>query len=385
MKLWNVSLVSSLAFAVACEKSPDMDLPQPSTGVLTLASRKVASVGEGHGEHGADSERAAHEAGPKFDRAKLGAFLPLVGNMESAKNPITTEKVDLGRKLFFDTRMSQSHDLSCNSCHNLTLFGADGGRVSKGHKGQEGTRNSPTVYNAAGHFVQFWDGRVDTIEEQAKKQVLNPVAMGMTGEQRVLETLKSIPQYVDAFKKAFPGEKDATTYANFGNAIGAFERTLTTPSRWDKFLQGEDDALTPKEKEGLSKFIDIGCPNCHTGKYMGGSMFQKLGLLKEWTRVNKDQGRFQETKNRDDMYFFKVPSLRNIEKTAPYLHDGTITTLEEAVKLMAFHQLGKELTDAEVASIVTFLKSLTGTIPEDRIKLPELPPSTAKTPKPDPK
>ncbi|APR82491.1 Cytochrome c551 peroxidase [Minicystis rosea] len=253
-----------------------------------------------------------------------------------------------------------------------------------GHKGQLGARNSPTVYNAAGHFVQFWDGRAATVEEQAKGPLTNPVEMAMLSDKHVLEVLKSIPQYVDAFKKAFPDDKDPITYDNVGKAIGAFERKLVTPSRWDKFLKGDKSALTSDEKAGFNAFLDAGCAACHTGPYLGGAVYQKAGLLKPWPN-QKDQGRFDVTKNEIDKMMFKVPTLRNVAKTAPYFHDGQTKTLEEAVKMMASYQSGKELKDSEVKSIVAFLDTLTGDVPKDYIKQPELPKSTAKTPKADPK
>jgi cytochrome c peroxidase len=255
--------------------------------------------------------------------------------------------------------------------------------VSDGHRGQKGTRNSPTVYNAAGHVAQFWDGRAPTIEEQAKGPVLNPVEMAMPSERVVVAVLKSMPEYVSAFRKAFPGARDPVDYNNVAQAIGAFERRLVTPSRWDKFLGGDQAALTDAEKAGFNTFVDVGCGTCHSGVYVGASTFQKLGLVKPWSHT-QDPGRFQVSKQEADRMVFKVPSLRNIEKTAPYYHDGSVKTLEEAVRLMAEHQNGRSVTKAQVQSIVTWLKVLTGPIPEDYIKPPVLPKSTASTPKPDP-
>ncbi len=292
------------------------------------------------------------------------------------------EKIALGRMLYFETRLSKNHDVSCNTCHSLTAYGVDGTKVSTGHKKQQGSRNAPTVYNAAGHFVQFWDGRAKDVEEQAQGPVLNPVEMAMPTPAKAEATLRSIPGYAELFKKAFPGDANPVTLANAAAAIGAFERKLVTPSRWDKFLAGEADALTVDEQVGLGKFLDVGCNACHSGTLVGGGMFQKLGLAKAWPTAD-DGGRFAVTKQEADRMMFKVPSLRNIEKTAPYFHDGGTASLEDAVRLMARHQLGKEVSDGDVKSIVTFLKSLTGTIPQDYIKAPELPPSGPKTPKPD--
>ena len=318
------------------------------------------------------------------DPSRLQAFKVLPAVMDSAANPITDDKVDLGRMLYYDARLSKGQDVSCNTCHALTKYGVDdeSESVSTGHKGQKGTRNSPTVYNAAGHFVQFWDGRAATIEEQAGGPMLNPVEMAMPDAKHVVAVLKSMPEYVAAFGKAFPGEKDPVTYDNAGKAIGAFERKLVTAARWDKFLAGDQAALNDAEKAGLNKFLDTGCQMCHSGAYMGGSMFQKLGAVQPWPQT-ADQGRFEVTKQDADKMVFKVPSLRNIEKTAPYYHDGSVKTLDDAVAKMAQYQLGKPLGKEDVDSVVTFLKTLTGELPAAYIKQPELPKSTPKTPPPD--
>jgi cytochrome c peroxidase len=284
--------------------------------------------------------------------------------------------------LYYDARLSKGQDVSCNSCHDLNKYGVDNQPVSDGDKGQKGTRNSNTVYNAAGNFVQFWDGRAPTVEEQAKGPILNPVEMAMPDQKKVLAVLNSMPEYVEAFQKAFPGEKPPVTFDNLAKAIGVFERKLVTVSRWDKFLGGDQAALSDQEKAGLNKFLDAGCQNCHNGVYVGGSMFQKLGLAKPWENAN-DPGRFAVTKQEADRMVFKVPGLRNVEKTAPYFHDGSIATLEDAVSKMADHQLAKTLNKEEADSIVTFLKALTGELPTEYIKEPPLPKSTGKTPKPD--
>ncbi len=323
-------------------------------------------------------------AGPEkasVDPAKLKLFTPAPDSVTPKDGAITTEKVALGRMLYYEPRLSKSQKISCNSCHDLAKYGVDGLAVSDGFKGQKGDRNAPTVYNAAGHFVQFWDGRAKNVEEQAKGPVLNPVEMAMASDKQVLVVLKSMPEYVDAFKKAFPGEKDPVTYDNVGNAIGAFERKLVTSSRWDKYLKGDQTALTADEQAGLAAFINSGCVTCHAGAYLGGNMFQKAGAVKPWPN-EADPGRFKVTKNDADKMMFKVPSLRNIEKTAPYFHDGKTVTLAEAIEKMGEYQVGKTLKPEEVKSIETFLKALTGDIPADYIKPPELPKSTARTPKP---
>jgi cytochrome c peroxidase len=230
------------------------------------------------------------------------------------------------------------------------------------------------------HIAQFWDGRAPSVEEQAKGPVLNPGEMGMPSADFVVEVLKSIPGYVEAFKAAFPGEADPITYNNFGKAVGAFERKLMTPSRWDDFLKGKKDALTAEEQKGYETYAKAGCVTCHNGPAVGGAMYQKLGLIKAWPEL-KDLGRFEATKQESDKHYFKVPSLRNVTETAPYLHDGSVKTLEEMVKMMAEYQLAKSLSDEEVASIVTFLKALKGDIPKEYVAEPKLPESGPNTPK----
>jgi cytochrome c peroxidase len=315
-----------------------------------------------------------------IDPATLKAYAPLP-DVVPGKEPITEEKVVLGRMLYYETRLSGSQKLSCNSCHELTRYGVDNQPTSAGDKGQRGDRNSPTVYNAAGHFVQFWDGRAADVEEQAKGPILNPVEMAMPSEKQVVAVLKSMPDYVAGFQRAFPNDKDPVTYDNTGKAIGAFERKLITPARWDRFLKGEQTALTPEEKAGFHTFVASGCQTCHAGALLGGNMYQKIGLVKAWPDT-ADTGRYKVTKSEGDKFLFKVPSLRNIDKTGPYFHDGKTPTLDGAVEKMADYQVGKTLSDAEIQSIVTWMKSLTGEIPADYIKPPELPKSTSKTPKP---
>jgi cytochrome c peroxidase len=316
-----------------------------------------------------------------IDAAKLTAYAPLPDVMAPKEGALTDEKIALGRMLYYDARMSKNQKISCNTCHDLAKYGVDGEATSEGHQGKRGDRNAPTVYNAAGHFVQFWDGRAKDVEEQAKGPVLNPVEMAMPAEKDVLVVLKSMPEYVAAFKKAFPDDKDPVTYDNFGKAIGAFERKLVTPARWDKFLKGDQTALTAEEKAGFNAYLEAGCQTCHAGAYMGGNMFQKLGAAKPWP-VTTDPGRAKVTKSDADQMMFKVPSLRDIDKTGPYFHDGKVATLAEAIKKMAEYQVGKNLTDEQMKSIETFLKALTGDLPADYIKMPELPKSTPKTPKP---
>jgi cytochrome c peroxidase len=301
----------------------------------------------------------------------------------SAPKGVQAELVKLGQQLFHDKRLSKNHDISCNSCHTVTNYGVDSEPTSPGHKGHRGGRNSPTVMNAFGHLAQFWDGRAADVEAQAKGPVLNPGEMAMPSEEAVIKTLSSIPGYVEGFKKAFLKESNAITYDNFAKAVGAFERQLSTPSRFDKFLNGDKKALSDAEKAGLKTFVSTGCTMCHMGPLLGGNMYQKVGLMKEWPN-QKDQGRFDLTKNEADKMMFKVPSLRNIEKTGPYFHDGQTKDLATAVKMMAEYQLNKKLSDKDTASIIAFLKTTTAEPSAEYLKTPELPKSGPNTPAPNP-
>jgi cytochrome c peroxidase len=315
--------------------------------------------------------------GPKY--AQLFGALPAdaYGGAAPAK-----ELVDLGRMLYYDKRLSKSQEIACNTCHQLDKFGVDNLPTSPGHKGQLGSRNSPTTYNAALQFVQFWDGRAANVEEQAKGPVLNPVEMAMPDDKFVVRVLSSIPGYQDAFKAAFPGNPDPITYDNFAAAVGAFERGLVTKdSKFDQYMGGKLDAMTADELAGMDLFVTTGCTTCHSGSLLGGQMYQKLGLVTPYD--GPDTGRMQVTKSDADKFMFKVPQLRNIAKTAPYFHDGSAATLEDAVKKMAKWQLGKDLTDEEVGKIVTFLNTLTGELPSDYIAEPTPLASGPKTPKAD--
>ena len=324
---------------------------------------------------------ATAEAKPVIDKADKDFFKVLPAQFDSEANPITEEKVKLGRMLYYETRLSLGQDVSCNSCHELDRFGVDGEPTSPGHKKQRGGRNSPTVLNAAGHFAQFWDGRASTVEEQAKGPILNPVEMAMPDAASVVRVIKSIPGYAPLFKAAFPKAADPITYDNIAAAIGAFERKITTPSRWDKYLAGDEKALTDKELAGFAKFAKLGCPTCHNGVNVGGALFQKLGLVNPWPD-QADLGRFEVTKLDGDKMFFRVPTLRNVAKTGPWFHKGQLTSLEEVVRKMAFHQLGQTLTDDDVSNLVAFLNALTGEVDKKYVEKPELPPSGPTTPKP---
>ncbi len=299
-------------------------------------------------------------------------FKPLPEAAENPENPLNADKVELGKMLYLDPRLSKSGFISCNSCHNLSTGGVDNLSTSIGHGWQLGPRNAPTVFNAAFHVAQFWDGRAADVEEQAGGPILNPGEMAAT-EGLVLERLGSMPAYVALFKKAFPGEKTPLNYGNVAKAIAVFERTLITPSRFDDFLKGKG-TLTSEEKKGLELFVGKGCAGCHNGVGVGGGSFMKFDY-------GTDLGRYEVTKKEEDKKVFRVASLRNAALTYPYFHDGAVWTLEEAVRTMGEKQLGTSLTKSEVGYIVSFLGSLTGRLPE--IVVPMLPPSTTATPRPD--
>jgi len=304
----------------------------------------------------------------------LEMFKPLPSTVPAVKdNPITEAKVDLGKALFFDPRMSASGVFSCNSCHNLATGGDDNLETSIGHGWQRGPRNSPTVLNSVFNEAQFWDGRAADLAEQAKGPVQAGVEMANTPEN-VLATLNSMPQYVDWFGSAFEGEPEPVTFDNFAKAIEAYEATLITPAPFDAWLNGDENAMTEQQLAGLEKFMDLGCASCHSGVNLGGTGYYPFGL------IEGDKGRFAVTETVDDEYVFRAAPLRNIAVTAPYFHSGKVWDLPVAVQIMAESQLGEELDDQSVAELVAFLESLTGEVPE--VTYPILPAETSTTPRP---
>ncbi len=293
------------------------------------------------------------------DRTKLSAFQPLPDNFFIAGKEPSPDLVLLGRRLFFETQLSADANMSCSTCHNVAKDGADEHKFSPGHKMHPVGRNSPTVFNAAGQVAQFWDGRAATVEEQALGPILAAGEMAMPDAETVVSVLKEDPTYVAEFTRAFPGEKEPLTFQNVGVAIGAYERTLTTPSKWDEFLKGDDAALTDDEKRGLNTFIEVGCTGCHNGALLGGNTYMKLGLVRPWPNQS-DSGRAAVTKSESDSMVFKVAQLRNVTETGPYFHYASAASLGEAISLMGQHQLGKELTPEQVLDIADFLGSTKG-------------------------
>jgi len=304
-------------------------------------------------------------------------FGPLPQAMTSEKNPITPEKVKLGKILFYETRISVDGTVSCARCHPFGLYAADGLKKSIGNNCKVNPRNAPTILNAAGQISAHWIGNRTDVEDQAKQAVIGPPSFGMPSYEAVENKLKEIRGYMDLFKKAFPADNNPITVDNFSKSVGAFERTLVTPSAFDAFVKGDRTALTASQKRGLKAFIEIGCMTCHSRAYFGGQMYQKFGIVEPYWKYTKsepiDEGRYVVTKNETDKYVFKVPIHRNVARTAPYFHDGSIDKLEDAVWIMGKIQLGKDLNKTQVEEVVTFLKSLTGKIPEDALKVPLLP------------
>jgi len=288
--------------------------------------------------------------------------------------------VELGKKLYFDPRLSKSGFISCNSCHNLSMGGTDNIKTSIGHNWNEGPINAPTVLNSSLNVAQFWDGRAADLQAQAGGPIANPGEMAFT-HTLAINVLQSIPGYVAEFRKAFGTEK--VTIEEVTKAIAAFEETLVTPnSRFDKWLKGDKKALSKNELEGYKLFKDSGCVACHNGPAVGGNSFQKMGLVEAYKASSPAEGRSAVTGKDADRFNFKVPTLRNVEMTYPYFHDGAANTLPEAVDTMARIQLGKKFTADENAKVVAFLKTLTGDQPN--FKLPILPPSADATPRPTP-
>jgi cytochrome c peroxidase len=325
------------------------------------------------------------------DRAK-GLFEPIPATAPALPdNPATPEKIALGKMLYFEPRLSEHRDMACSTCHNLSMGGVDGGALSGGHDAQLAGREVQTVLNAVFNKSQYWDGRASDLKDQVVNSVMaNPKAMLKTrgGPMAInptelaatkaheIEQLKAIPGYVEAFKKAFPGDADPLVYDNIGRAIALFEATLITPDApFDRWLTGDDAALDDTQKAGLKLFVEKGCSTCHNGVNIGGASYAKFGVVANpgpEHLPSEDAGRYAVTKSNADRYVFKVPSLRNVEMTAPYFHTGSTFDLKKAVNVMAEAQLGAKLSDDEATKIVAFLKSLTGKQPE--IVLPILPP-----------
>lgn len=347
---------------------------------LTLAANATAQGGDAQGD--------------QLLRTAQALFAPLPDVAANPENPVTEAKVELGKMLYYEPRLSLSGVFSCNSCHNIATYGVDNLETATGHGWAQGPRNSPTVMNAALQASQFWDGRAKDVEEQAGGPILNPIEMGIPSQEFAIARLSSIPQYAELFAMAFPDQAEPLVYANVANAIGAFERTLITPARFDTYLAGDQSALSDLEKTGLQTFISYGCAGCHSGTTVGGNSLQRFGVVESYWEATRefvtidtptmgmDVGRFAVTHETQDLYIFKVPTLRNITRTYPYFHDGSVWDLRDATQIMARVQLGRELTDDDLDALMAFYATLEGEIPAYALQLPVLPASTTETAKP---
>jgi cytochrome c peroxidase len=365
-----VGLVA-LAIIAACDEKKAPPAPEPGP-TATGESASTASSSKPSGGI------------PKFDPDQTRLFQPIP---EGVEKPTLDEATKLGQMLFWDTRLSASGKLACVTCHDFSKAGADGlmkpavaarsndaGAADSGVAGAELPRNTPTVFNCGGSFAQGWDGRASTPEEFATLHTLDASVMGVADEQKLVAILSGIPAYAAAFKKAFPDDSPSISGETYGKAVGGFTKKLFARARWDKFLGGDKSAVTTEELSGFAMFVEAGCTSCHQGKYIGATQLQKLGMAKPWPPpAGNDAGRFTFSKQEMDRGMWKVPSLRNVTRTGPYLHDGSIATLAEISKLMARHQVGKEINDEQAGAIAKFLGTLEGDPPKVLTEKPSLP------------
>jgi cytochrome c peroxidase len=356
-----VGLVA-LAVMAACEEKKTRPAPTPGPAVS--------------GESPAASSKPSGGI-PKFDPEQTRLFQPIP---EGVEKPTLDDATKLGQMLFWDTRLSASGKIACVTCHDFSKAGADGlakPAVAGGpgaDSGAETPRNTPTVVNCGGSFAQGWDGRASTPEEFATLHTLDPSILGIADEKKLVAILSGIPAYAAAFKKAFPDATPSISGETYGNAVGGFTKKLFARARWDKFLGGDKSAVTTEELSGFAMFVEAGCTSCHQGKYIGATQLQKLGMAKPWPPpAGADPGRFSFSKQEMDRGMWKVPSLRNVTRTGPYLHDGSIATLAEISKLMARHQVGKEINDEQAGAIAKFLGTLEGDPPKVLTEKPTLP------------
>ncbi len=315
----------------------------------------------------------------------LGVFKPLPDTAHVDDYPHSKARAELGRKLFFETRVAVDGRTSCATCHNPALYGADSLPQSVGVNGQKLPRNAHTVFNTALLVAQHYGGNRVSVEEQAMKALTSPLAYGNKSFEDAEAKLRELG-YQTLFDEAFPNEKESVSAEHWGVAVGAFERTLLTPAPFDRYLKGDTRAISAEAKAGLDKFISYGCAGCHNGSTVGGNMFQKFGLTEDYWKATgsvempqlkgRDKGKFHDTGKEEDQWIFKVPQLRNVAMTPPYFHDGSVATLGDAVRVMARLQLGRQLSDQDVAQIVAFLETLTGDVPANFAQAPQLPTSS---------
>lgn len=312
----------------------------------------------------------------------LGIFKALPYTAHVDDYPHSAARVALGKALFFETRVAVDGRMSCAACHNPTYHGADSLALSVGVHGKKLPRNAPTVFNTPLLIAQHYGGNRVSVEEQAIKALLSPLAYGNATYAEAEAKLRALG-YTKLFATAFPNEAEPVTAENWAIAIGAFERTLLTPAPFDQYLKGDTNAISKEAKLGLEKFMSMGCAGCHNGATVGGQSFQKFGITEDyWLATGskemdllkgRDKGRYHDTKKDEDLYIFKVPQLRNVAMTPPYFHDGSVATLDDAVRVMARLQLGQKISDADVALIVAFLETLSGEVPPQFATAPALP------------
>ena len=354
MRTINLFIVLILLFSISCgdKKGPKQNVMEKQMAAQKASSELEAQIGE---------------------RAR-STFQVLPTSADNPNNKVTDSKVKLGKILYYDNRLSKDETQSCNTCHDLNTFGVDRLPTSPGDNGGNGKENSPTVLNAALHTTQFWDSRAKDVEEQAGMPILNPVEMAIPTEQYLIDRLSKVDMYQSLFKEAFPDDAKPLTYINIQNALAAFERTLLTPSKFDDYLKGNANAMSVEEKKGLKTFMEVGCTTCHMGSLLGGNIMQKFGVYGNyWDLTGSEyisEGRFAVTGNEAEKYMFKVPSLRNVAETYPYFHDGSVASLEEATKIIAILNLNIDLTDEQVADLVTFMKALTADVPDEVKQIP---------------
>jgi cytochrome c peroxidase len=304
--------------------------------------------------------RALFRSASVIDAERLASFSPLHTTPEAA-DEAGRVRILLGRKLFRDPRLSKNGNVSCNTCHPLDAWGTDGKRVSRSSDGVEHVRNTLGIYNLAGYSAFLWDGRQTDLALLSHEIMMSPRAMA-SNPDAVIRVLTGIPAYPPLFERAFPGSAPVVSVERAAQALAAFQETLVVRGRWDRFLEGDAKAITDREKAGFNRFVEVGCVQCHYGPHVGATMFQKVGLVKAWPDA-KDRGRYEITKRDIDYMVFRVPSLRNVAETSPYFHDGSVTSLPTAIRMMAHHQIGRDLEDEDVALIEAWLLALTGELP----------------------
>lgn len=374
--LLSLAVLSALAACGGQESKEQKPASAPTEASAVQTTPEAASTASAASQAAVDSN-VSPEDQELLKRAQ-GIFKPLPSAEEMQKlRPFTDEQVKLGHQLWYEPRLSKGNTVSCNSCHNLATAGVDNLPTSQSHKGQFGGRNSPTALNAALLGMQFWDGRAADVEEQAGGPLVNPVEMANDLQEAAAAKIAKIPEYQELFKTAFP-EDGAVSFKNITTALGAFERTLLTPTKWDDYLKGNVNALSEQERKGVRAFMDNGCIACHSGVNLGGATFQKFGLVEGpyWKFIEDpkhDKGRADVTKKAEDEFFFRVPGLRNVAKTYPYFHNGSVWELDKAVTIMGKAQLGKDLSKEDTDNIVAFLKTLSGNVSDTARTMPELP------------